>query len=223
MLGTTLKVADMTFQRFRAATLAAALAGTALLGAAGSAQAAVYTGVWDPAYGAAFPGMGWTASGVFNVPDACVADPDAASCGFSITSMKLNFYDTDAPDVPVESIALNTNVHIDSLVFSGSTFVGINTSYFAAVTPTSAVAGGGDASFSLILYNGTQAQLLYVDPSSESQFCGVPGVSHPGCGFSATSAVGTITAAVPEPGTYALMAGGLGVLAWVARRRQRGA
>jgi glycerophosphoryl diester phosphodiesterase len=28
-------------------------------------------------------------------------------------------------------------------------------------------------------------------------------------------------AAIPEPETYALMAGGLGVLAWVARNRRR--
>ena len=213
----------MNFQRFRAASVAAAISGAALLGATGSAQAAVYTGVWDPVYGAAFPGMYWTAVGTFDVPDDCAANPDASSCGFSIESMTLSFYDTDNLAVPAETFQLDTGVHIDSLVFSGSTFVGLNTSYFDAVTPSAAVAGGGGSSFSLILYNSTLAQLLYVDPNSNSQLCPSPGNTHPGCGFSATAAVGDIALAVPEPETYALMAGGLGLLAWVAKRRKRAA
>lgn len=51
-----------------AATLAT-VAG--LLGMA-SADAAVYTGVWDPPYGAAFPDLGWKGQASFFVPATCI-------------------------------------------------------------------------------------------------------------------------------------------------------
>src|SRR4029453_15640182 len=45
----------------------------ATLGSVGTAQAALYTGKWDPAYGAIFPNLGWEASAVFDVPAPCLA------------------------------------------------------------------------------------------------------------------------------------------------------
>jgi hypothetical protein len=48
-----------------ALTLALALGG-------GSAQGAVYTGIWDPPFGAPFDGLGWRGSARFDVPDFCV-------------------------------------------------------------------------------------------------------------------------------------------------------
>ena len=39
----------------------------------GQAQAAVYTGVWDPTFGAPFTGLGWRGHLSFSVPDGCVA------------------------------------------------------------------------------------------------------------------------------------------------------
>lgn len=49
------------------------LASLALAASAGTASAAVYTGSWDPAYGPAFPNLGWRGEARFFVPDACIA------------------------------------------------------------------------------------------------------------------------------------------------------
>ena len=49
----------MSVKRVRAASVGAAIAALGALAGAGSAQAAVYTGNWDPAYGAPFASLGW--------------------------------------------------------------------------------------------------------------------------------------------------------------------
>jgi hypothetical protein len=38
----------------------------------GSAHAAFYSGIWDPPFGPALPGLGWSGSAEFFVPDSCV-------------------------------------------------------------------------------------------------------------------------------------------------------
>ena len=54
--------------------LSALLLGVAAtFGGTGSAQAAIYTGNWDPAYGGIFPGLGWSATAHFDVPGSCLA------------------------------------------------------------------------------------------------------------------------------------------------------
>lgn len=218
----------MAVKRVRAASVGAAIALLGAIAGVGSAQAAVYTGKWDPAYGAPFASLGWQASASFDVPASCLGQADGsygatgACAGFSVLSATLEFYDVASPSTVLESFNLNTNVFISGLDIAGGQLVGIDTGFFDAVVPSGAslaIAGGGAYAFSLYLYEGTSAQLVYTKPTTASQVCTPFSTNE--CGYSANAAVGTITPAVPEPQTYSLMLAGLGVLGWVARRRSR--
>lgn len=222
--------------RVKTAFHIAALSVAATLGLVGSAHAAVYTGNWDPAYGLKFPDLGWKASATFDVPAACLGQGDglylqAGNCaGFSVLSAQLDFYNFTIDPNPstspiVQSFSLDPGVFVNGINIVGGQLVGVNTGYFSAVVPTNAgavpIAGGGAYSFSLILFNGNQAQLIYAKPVTASPLC-ASGFGSEGddCGFSSNAPVG-VFAPIPEPGTYALMLAGLGVMGFVARRRGR--
>jgi len=62
----------MVQRRTRNALLSAAFCAAAAL-SSGAAQAAIYSGNWDPAYGASFAGLGWKGTATFFIPDTCLA------------------------------------------------------------------------------------------------------------------------------------------------------
>jgi len=215
----------MSMTRARSVLSAVLVTAAAALGSVGPAQAAVYTGNWDPAYGGIFPNLGWHATANFDVPSACLAIgngsnlPVAGPCaGFDVLSAHVDFYDVASPATILESFDLNPNVTVTSIDLASSQLSGVSTVNFQPFVPTLSIAGGGADSFSLILF-GNQAQLYYLNPTGESPACVV--LNPDRCGISANAPVGVFTAAVPEPETYALMLAGLGALGFIARRRRQ--
>jgi hypothetical protein len=214
--------------RARSVLSVVAVATAATLGSAGPAQAALYTGNWDPAYGTIFPSLGWNANALFDVPDTCAAIgtgtniPISGACaGFSVVSAEVNFYDISDPSTILESFDLNTNVIVTGINLAAGALTGVDTGFFDFFVPTLDIAGGGDYSFSLILFGGNKAQLIYAKPPETSPACITFPIDGAMCGVSENVPTGVFAAAVPEPETYALMLAGLGVIGFAARRRRR--
>ena len=84
--------------------LRAALALVTSLVLAGSAQALLFTGKWDPAFSADFPDLGWQGEAKFFVPDACLSldgwvsnsDPCSMS-GMRLLGAEIDFYRLSDP------------------------------------------------------------------------------------------------------------------------------
>ena len=203
------------------------LSAAAALGSAGSAQAALYSGEWDPAYGGIFPQLGWQASALFDVPESCLAIgsgnniPISGACaGFDVISAEVSFYNIANPGTILESYALDPNVIVNGINLAGGHLAGIDTGFFDFFVSQLLIAGSGQYGFSLILFGGNQAQLIFANPAPTSPGCAflpVPGAS---CGISANAATGVFRP-VSEPDTLALMLASLGAIGLVARRRHR--
>jgi hypothetical protein len=158
----------MSTNRARSVLSVLLLGAAAALGTAGSARAALYTGNWDPAYGGIFPDLGWEASALFDVPDTCLAMgsgsniPISGACGgFDVLSAEVSFYNVADPGTILHSYALDPNVIVTGIDISGGKLTGVDTGFFAFFVPELPIAGGGDFSFSLILFGGNKAQLIY--------------------------------------------------------------
>ena len=223
----------MSQSRAKSAIVGAALSVVAAVGLVGPAQAAVYAGTWDPAYGSIFPSLGWGATATFDVPDACLASDGAkllvGSCaGFSVLTAQVTFYnfatDPNPATSPVlESFNLNTGVIVNGITVAGGQLAGLGTGFFDNFVPSggsASIAGGGAYAFSLILLGDNKAQLIYATPTSASPGCAFIPVQRAQCGISQQAAVGTFTAVVPEPQTYALLLAGLAAVGFAARRRR---
>jgi hypothetical protein len=220
----------MSMMRVRFFLSVLLLSTTASLGSAGSAQAATYTGNWDPAYGGIFPELGWEASALFEVPESCLAIgsgnniPISGPCaGFDVLSAEVSFYNVANPSAILNSYALDPNVIVNGINLAGGDLSGIDTGFFDSFVSALPISGSGQYAFSLILYAGNQAQLIFANPPQTSPGCAflpVPGAS---CGISANAATGVFTrvSEVSEPATLALMLTGLGAIGLGGRRRRR--
>ena len=217
----------MSTTRARRALSSVLLAAAASIGGAGAAHAAVYSGTWDPAYGGIFPSLGWRASALFDVPDACLAIgngtnvPISGACsGFDVLSAEVSFYNVANPATTLQSYALDPNVIVNGIDIANSKLVGVDSGFFDFFVSDLPIAGGGKYSFSLLLYGGNQAQLIHAFPQETSPGCAFLPVPGADCGVSANAATG-VFAPIPEPETLALMLAGLGAVGLAGRRRRR--
>lgn len=221
--------------------LCGAVAVSGLLGAAPAAVAGPVRVIFTPPFGAPFPDLEWSGSAIID-DGACTATGSVsnfvAPCAgqFTFTSAKLKLSSIANPGIS------------ETLAVTGSTIIGVQRSGLtpadfqgASATPfnpvqssiAAAVFGSGQAYFSLVLVGGTDVQLywfkdnpgtFYSNPATYLA-CGKPGINLVGdnlCGQSTNTAT-AVFAPVPEPSSYAMLAAGLGAVAWVARRRRRAA
>jgi len=226
----------MTQKSFSKTCLGAVAAAVTALGFAGAAQAiVVYKGNFDPAYGSAFPQLGWRGEVFFNLASpSCLSlstgwHGASGACAMSVQSGTLEFYNVANPIPTVESFVLGTGASIYQVYINGGVLTGIESGFFAPIVPVTpggqAIAGNGNTWFHL--------KFLYDNPHIANtptvQLYSTLGLVDPGClkdsppcagGKSDNQATLTLTL-VPEPETYALMLAGLGVVGFMARRARR--
>ena len=178
---------------------------TIALGTFGTAQATeMVTFSFTNTYG----NVGGTVTGTFRLPDACYTGcTDAEGSDFTITSFPsgLNSAHGAAPvdissfmtfrenDITTDTSGIITAIHVDALVDSSKDdFLSLH---------------GGRSGANGLEIDGAG----YLDPSHEV-------INYDGFG-GATYTSDTATGAAPEPGTWAMLALGLGGLTRIRRRR----
>lgn len=152
--------------------LAATLATVAGLLGMASADAAVYTGVWDPPYGTQWTNLGWNGAAVFNVPEFCNPLPgsglvtivNSTACDglATVTSASVGLYTlpTTSPTVaqapmaavssPTNTLFFNpTSLSISRLRFLDGVLIGLETTESDPETDTIVTAPPFAVDFSL--------------------------------------------------------------------------
>jgi hypothetical protein len=102
-------------------------------------------------------------------------------------------------------------------VLLGATGAGSRMIFYSDLEPNEPNPPPADKPFPANLGSGNFLAQLEVGPEGNNGFDYRPG----GVPYPVNNEYIGISDAIPEPGTYALMLGGLGVLGWVARRRRQ--
>ena len=185
----------------------------------GSANAAVYTGVWDPAYGAPFANLGWRGTAEYFVPDTCVpagtidiSNSYDCSNAAIVTQAQVEFYDINAGGQPtLSTLVFNpASMIIGTLSYVAGELTQLTTTgsnFLAPDADLSAFGVSWNTEFSLFFtLDGPRLawqecyDYEYRTTSSSYNDCECPGGVNDAAQFPATF---TITR-VPEPGTLAL-------------------
>ncbi len=195
---------------------------------AGSAQAAVYTGVWDPAYGAPFTNLGWRGSAHYTVPNSCeptgTADVDnATACAGAavVTSAEVEFYDVTAGGQPTLATLVfdPLSLVIGTLRYLDGELAQLVTSASNVVNPAVNLSAFGVASTAgfFLQFALDGPHLGWIDCGPESDGC--QRGSNDSVNFAPRFAISRVTTAVPEPGS--LWLSGLALLALCRLRRAK--
>lgn len=198
----------------------------ALAGVVGQAQAAVYTGVWDPAFGAPFTNLGWRGTAQFDVPDSCeptgTADiSNAGACGglAVVTQASVELYDIRTAGTPtLATLSFDeTTMLIGTLRYLNGALTELTTSASAQVTTSvdlSAFLVDAGTLFSLD-FTLTGPRLGWAACRDTANICSRG--YNDGVNFPPTFVI----TRVPEPATLALVALALATLVWVRRPAQQ--
>jgi hypothetical protein len=203
----------------------AAVAVAAALACAAPAQAVVFSGDWDPAFGSAFPDLGWRGEAKFFVPDACLAlsgwVSNFNSCSskeMKILSAEVEFYSLSEPTNTGMQETLSFDIPSDAVLsvnLDGGQLLGVlgGFPYFRPSTLT--LAGAPYTEFLLFFVADVPVLKFHTDP---------PGPHNSTWGFSDFTSEDRPTVTfrvVPEPGALALFGLGLGLIGFTTRQRRR--
>jgi hypothetical protein len=176
---------------------------------AAPSQAVVWSGAWDPAFGSAFPELGWRGEAKFFAPDACLAESgwvfnfESCSSGeMKVLSAEVEFYKLTDPTNPLYQETLSfddpTSLVLAMRIDEGQ-LVGLYATFDYFVPSTLGIAGGGYTEFVLLFQDDIARMVFISDPPDGPKIKGISDKNPPDGAPFITFRV------VPEPGSLVLV------------------
>lgn len=161
---------------FSSKAAASAVCIALLFSVAGPVRAAIWTGVWDPAFGADFPDLGWRGEASFFLPNACLSEQgwvfnfDGCSAnGMKILSAEVEFYKLSDPSNPAFQERLSFDVPSSAVLgmhLDNGMLTGVLGTFLYSRPSTLPIAGGPYTDF-VLFFEDTLARMGYVSQPPE--------------------------------------------------------